>query len=236
MRYGTIGVLLVLCAFSGALAATNIPSIVLDKVEDDFGDVHVGLRVERKYVVSNKGNAPLVIEYVRTTCGCTTAVAETQEIPVGEKTEILVSYDTAGLSAGKKTQAVLINSNDPRQPVARIRIFANVVHDISFDPPNLVTQLPRFQDHVRFSLVARNSSDRPVLLELSKTRGAITKAVLTPEHVRIEPKSETHFTIEVTLSGPKKENLYPGGVLIATDHATESKIVLRCLIKAGSAH
>ncbi len=141
MRYGTIGVLLVICALSGAAAAPSIPSIALDKVEDDFGDVHAGMQVEKRFVVSNKGNAPLVIEYIRTSCGCTTAVAQSEQIPPGEKTDILVSYDTTGLSAGKKTQAVLINSNDPKQPVARIRIFANVVHDVSLDPENLITQL-----------------------------------------------------------------------------------------------
>ncbi len=207
LKYWTIVVILMLFALSGVAAATNIPSIALEKVEDDFGDVHVGMRVEKKYAVSNKGNAPLVIEYIRTSCGCTTAVAESREISPGEKTDILVSYDTAGLSAGKKTQVVLINSNDPKQSVARIRIFANVVHDISLDPQTLITQLDRFQNQVKFSLVARNASDRPVVLEVSKVRGAISKAVLAPEHVRIEPKSETPFTIEVALSDQEKRKV-----------------------------
>jgi hypothetical protein len=236
VRYGTIGVVLMLCALSGAAAAPSLPSIALDKVEDDFGDVHAGVQVEKRYVVSNKGNAPLVIEYIRTSCGCTTAIAQSEKIAPGEKTDILVSYDTTGLSAGKKTQSVLINCNDPKQPVARIRIFANVVHDVSLDPENLITQLGTFQNQVSFSLVARNSSDRPVVLEVSKTRGAISKALLTPEHVRIEPKSETNCTLQVTLADQEKRNVYPGGVLIATDHPAEHEIVLRCLIKVRSAH
>ncbi len=212
LRYGTICLLVVLCALSAAVAETNSPVIAVDKLQDDFGDVHAGLRVEKKYVVSNQGNAPLLIKSVRTSCGCTTAVSESQKVLPGEKTRILVWYDTAGLSAGKKTQAVIIHSNDPKRPVTRIRIFANVKYDISLDPPSLIKQIAAFHNKVNFSLVARNASEKPIVLKLATIRGAIVKAELTPEHVRIEPASETHFTLEVTLPDQEERALYPGSV------------------------
>jgi hypothetical protein len=231
IRRETIFLVLLICFCAGTATASGDPCIAVDAVEHDLGDVQAGLRVEKRFVITNKGNALLVIDNIKTSCGCTAAVADNQEVPPGGNTGIIVSYDATGLSAGKKTQSVFIHSNDPKKPVEQIRIFATVVHDVSLEPQNLITKLASFQGHVTFSLVAKNASDRPVALEVSKTEGAIGTAVLAPAHTVVEPKSEKAFTIEVTISDEEKRDLYVGRVLIATDHPKENEIVLRCLIK-----
>jgi len=232
-RFRTVLSVLLFCTLAGTAVAIDLPSIAVDKLEDDFGDVHVGRKVEKRIAVTNKGTAPLAIEYIETTCGCTKAVAENTRINPGEQTDVVVSYDTVGLGWGKSTQAVRINTNDPKRPVVSVRFFANILHEVVLDPQNLVTKLPEIKNPLTFSVLAKNRSDKPIVLQLLKTRGAIAKAVFKPETVTIAPGAEERFSIEVILSDEEKRPSYRGAVFVATDHAEEKEIILPCLIKTA---
>lgn len=231
MRICATAVLMVLYALSGTVLAIDLPSVSVDKLEDDFGDVHVGRKVEKRFVVTNTGNAPLAIESIETTCGCTSATAEKSRLDPGEKTEIAVSYDTTDLSAGKKTQAVKIHTNVPKQAVVSIRLYANIVRDVVLEPESLVARLAPGQNPIGFSVLAKNNSDKPVSIHVARTRGAVAKAVFQPEQVQIDPKKEQRFSVQVFLTDPAKGNFFRGAVFVATDHPTEKDIILPCLIR-----
>ena len=121
-----IGVILVLLVFPAILGAVKGPELVFEKTAYDFGDVHVGDVVETQFSVFNRGDAFLNIDDVRTSCGCTKATVVNPEIRPGQGTGISVSYDSSGQRPGKKTQTVFVHSNDSKNPVARLQIFANI--------------------------------------------------------------------------------------------------------------
>jgi len=63
----------VLCLLYPVASAATGPEIALDKTDHDFGDVRVGRSVQARVSLSNKGDAPLIIQNVRTSCGCAKA-------------------------------------------------------------------------------------------------------------------------------------------------------------------
>jgi hypothetical protein len=235
MRYKDIGIILLLCLFPAIPVGATGPEIALDRSEHDFGDVQVGDVVETKFKVINKGDASLVIDEVRTTCGCAVTGSHAKELAPGQETEIAVTYDSVGLSPGRKTQSVLLHSNDRKNSVAKFQVFATVIHPIIVEPRNLIAKLTYYQERVTFPMTARNNTPQPVSLVVSVVEGAISKAVLQPEKIVVQPNSETQFKIEVELKKPDKGNVLNGAVSISTDHPKVSEIRMRCLIKIDEA-
>jgi len=235
MRYKEIGIILLLCLFPAILIGATGPEIALDRNEHDFGDVQVGDVVQTQFRVINKGDAPLVIDEVRTTCGCAVTGSHAKEVPPGQEIEIPVSYDSVGLSPGRKTQSVLIHTNDGKNSIIKFQVFATVIHPIVIEPTNLIAKLPNFQERTSLPMRATNNSPQPVTLVVSAVEGAISKAVLQPEKIVVQPSSETRFQIEMELKKPDKGNVLNGAVSISTDHPKASEIRLRCLIKFDEA-
>jgi hypothetical protein len=235
VKCATLSISLFFCLFGPIKSAAAGSEIALDKKEYDFGDVRVGCVVQVRASLSNKGKAPLIIKEVRTSCGCTKAESSQKEIPPGENGEIEISYDSAGLSLGRKTQAVFIYSNDMQTPVSKIRIFANIIHPISIDPSSLIARLPRFQEHIGFPVTARNNSQQSVTLSVSRFGGALRGGSLEPETVTIGPGSEVRFKIEMAIKKPEKGNAVIGELFIGTDLPDFSQIKLSCLIKLDRA-
>jgi hypothetical protein len=231
MRYKQFLTLVFLTIFPAIVTGAGGPKISLDKVSYDYGDVRVGDVVRTQFSVTNTGDSLLVINELRTTCGCTGAVNGSKEVPPGQKTEVTVSYDSSGLSPGRKTQSVIIHSNDAGQPALKLQVFANIIHEISIEPTTLVLRFPGFQEHVSFPVTAKNNTQQPVTLDMSSFQGAISKAVLNPEKVVVQPNSENRFHVEMDLIKPETGNIITGGVSVRTDHATVSQLALKCLIK-----
>ncbi len=67
-----------------AACAPRQPQSVLETEHTHFGDVANGENVSYDVTVLNDGNAPLVVESVSTSCGCTLATLESTTITPGE--------------------------------------------------------------------------------------------------------------------------------------------------------
>ena len=112
------------CSASGL----NAPRIELSAKSFDLGDINPdeGKRVET-FFVKNTGDAPLNIISVSTSCGCTEAEVESEEILPGEQTALTVTYDPSvhpGL-VGKIERVVYIKSNDPLQKEVELELTGN---------------------------------------------------------------------------------------------------------------
>lgn len=70
------------------------PVLELKTKEHDFGKFKEEAgRQQYDFVVTNTGNAPLVIQNITATCGCTTPEWTRQPIPAGGKGVITALYD-----------------------------------------------------------------------------------------------------------------------------------------------
>ena len=101
------------------------PRIKVEPESFDFGNVLPDKTLRKEFTIRNFGNAPLELENVSTTCGCTAAIAGTKRIEPGGSTPLRVTFQTRRFS-GKVERRVLVRSNDPKTPLLEVKLGATV--------------------------------------------------------------------------------------------------------------
>ena len=96
----------------------------------DYGEIKKGSDGLRVFEFTNTGNAPLVIEDVKSSCGCTVPKKPEEPIMPGEKGEIEVKYDTKKPGPIRKTVTVYSNAD---VPVKALKIKGTVIDDEAGD-------------------------------------------------------------------------------------------------------
>ena len=96
----------------------------------DYGEIKKGSDGLRVFEFTNTGNAPLVIEDVKSSCGCTVPKKPEEPIMPGEKGEIEVKYDTKRPGPIRKTVTVYSNAD---VPVKALKIKGTVIDDEAGD-------------------------------------------------------------------------------------------------------
>jgi hypothetical protein len=106
-------------------AQASGPMISFDMDTIDYGEVAKGSEGMRTFVFENTGDAPLMIEGVRSSCGCTIPKKPEKPIAPGEKGEITVRYDTNRIGVFRKT--ITVNTNDASASIIALKIKGNVL-------------------------------------------------------------------------------------------------------------
>ncbi|MGY5350977.1 DUF1573 domain-containing protein [Wenyingzhuangia sp. IMCC45533] len=92
----------------------------------DYGKVAHNSDGVRYFRFTNVGSAPLIIESVKGSCGCTVPTKPEEPIMPGQSGEIKVKYATDRI--GRFTKSVTIVSNASKQPKV-VRIKGEVLKD-----------------------------------------------------------------------------------------------------------
>lgn len=90
----------------------------------DYGKIKKGSNGERTFVFTNIGDAPLVINKVQSSCGCTIPKKPETPIMPGEKGEIKVSYDTKRVGGFSKSITIYSNAKNARK-IIKIKGIVN---------------------------------------------------------------------------------------------------------------
>ncbi len=101
------------------------PILYFPETQHDFGKVKEGTVVEYIFRFQNTGKAPLKISDVKTSCGCTAALLSSERLAPGEEGTLKVELDTSKRS-GKMSRTITITSNDPKDPVKILTVYADV--------------------------------------------------------------------------------------------------------------
>jgi len=115
------------------------PVIEFKDTHHDFGILTQGATVQYSYPFANLGTAPLKIEGVHSSCGCTAAVPSNPLIAPGGREEIRVVFDSRG-KMGETLKEVRVRTNDPEQPVTVLTLAGKIVasqHPEMTGPQNL---------------------------------------------------------------------------------------------------
>lgn len=100
-----------------------LPTFEWEAIEHDFGTIAEGEKVTHLYKFTNTGEAPLIIESVRPSCGCTAPNWTKEPIPVGGEGTVEVVFDSKGKpNAQNKTVTVTANTW-PQSTVLRFKTF-----------------------------------------------------------------------------------------------------------------
>lgn len=110
--------------------------IIFEQADFDAGQVEQGDEIEHDFLFRNEGDLDLHISQVRSSCGCMTGSPAMQTIPPGGRGEIEVHFNTTSYF-GKVSRTISVLSDDPKNPIARLRIRANIGFDVAVDPPEI---------------------------------------------------------------------------------------------------
>lgn len=109
-----------------ALTAQGSGPMINFEIETiDYGEISKGSDGVRTFIFENTGNAPLEIQGVRSSCGCT--IPKKPEVPIapGDKGEITVRYDTNRVGVFRKT--ITVNTNVSSRAIIALKIKGNVL-------------------------------------------------------------------------------------------------------------
>ena len=106
-------------------AQASGPMINFEIETIEYGEISKGSDGIRTFIFENTGNAPLEIQGVRSSCGCTIPKKPKVPIAPGDKGEITVRYDTNRLGVFRKT--ITVNTNVSSKAIIALKIKGNVL-------------------------------------------------------------------------------------------------------------
>jgi len=180
-----------------AVTASAGPSLVFENNSYDFGLVVQGDPVEYAFTFSNRGDQPLLIDRVKSSCGCTAVLASTRELEPGETGEIKATFNSSQFR-GPVSKEISVYSNDRQQSVARLTLKGVVKELVRVTPPqlNFGAIPPNQQSVLEVTLVNQGSNsvtlDQPTTTAAELTASLETKGLAPGEktslQVRFQPK------------------------------------------------
>jgi hypothetical protein len=116
----------------------DAPEVILDnshsdaKTNDnihDFGIVRPGQELEHTFTHTNKTNRKLEIDYVKTSCGCTSAKCSTYSLEPGDSTNLTVVFQPRSTTAPSVQSATIVckNTDEVYPYFVRAQVRPNMV-------------------------------------------------------------------------------------------------------------
>lgn len=216
MKKTAIIVLAALLVFSiNLFAQQKGAAISFEKEAHDFGTVQEeNGSVTYKFVFTNTGDAPLTVQKVKASCGCTTPDWTKEAVPPGGKGFVAATYNPQN-RPGKFNKSITVTS-DAVTPTVVLRISGEVTpkpRTVADDYPKDMGDLRLKSNHISFvkikntqtlteSLdVMNGSADKPVKISFTELPDHITLKAI-PETLKPGEKG----VIEATFNAPKKKD------------------------------
>jgi len=102
-----------------------LPAFKFERTEYDFGQIKEGEKVVYTYKFTNTGEAPLIVQSVQPSCGCTAPDWSKEPIPVNGTGFVKVEFDSNG-KQGIQNKVVTVNANTwPKSLILRFKAQVN---------------------------------------------------------------------------------------------------------------
>ena len=102
------------------------PRIFFNEQVYDFGKIYIGENVKCEFKFKNLGIGELIINNVKSSCGCTAALVSKNILRKDEEGEVEIKFNP-GHYVGKVTKSVIVNSNDPDNSKFKLTITVEVI-------------------------------------------------------------------------------------------------------------
>lgn len=99
----------------------------------DFGTVARAANTEHRFLIKNNHTSDLHIRSVRTSCGCTTPIIETEWIKPGETGAVVARFNT-GTFTGRKAAAVTVTFDKPVHAELQLNVKGYIRSDVVLNP------------------------------------------------------------------------------------------------------
>jgi len=101
------------------------PNVSVDSTHVDFQEIiQSSGPISATVIVSNTGKAPLKINRLSTSCGCTTAKMDLSDLSAGESRDMTITFDPMVHQdeIGSIVRAVYLQTSDPDEPEIQIDV------------------------------------------------------------------------------------------------------------------
>lgn len=112
------------------------PEIYFEQQVYDFGKIYIGEKLEHVFKFKNAGHGVLVIDNVKSSCGCTAALVSKNKLIKDEEGQVEIKYNP-GKYVGKVTKSVVVNSNDPKNQKIKLTITGEIIEEVVVNPKRL---------------------------------------------------------------------------------------------------
>jgi hypothetical protein len=207
-------------AGTGVASALGQPKIELQTTAYDMGVVPSTEIAVRKMKIFNRGEAPLKIDRIATSCGCTTGEMEQSLIPPGGEANLVIRVDPKRIPGFYANKALTVHNNDPANPHPVINVVTHVEPEVEIDPEILDFGTVQLGESAKATVRVRQMQDAP--FELS---GAVfqrdppflhvTQALAPETEWRRPGKREYVITVDILPSAPSGP--YDEWVILSTN-------------------
>ncbi len=191
-----------------AAAQPDEPKLVVDHPDYNFSRVFTGEQVIHTFEFRNAGAAPLVINKVRHSCGCTASLLSSKLLKPGQAGEIQSTFDTTRFN-GPVVKTIYIYSNDPVRSVVQLQMRGVIKKEITQHPRrvSLGNLVPRTTTRAEVVLVNRGKNH----IYLEEPQVTTPELVASLSSRSLSPDQKLTLTILVT---PKPDNRRLGGYVV----------------------
>lgn len=113
---------IILIALNSALVFGQEAEFRFDKPVHKFPKTQQGVLLEHNFLVTNTGEAPLVISEFEVSCSCTKAYLPTKPILPGESFDLRITFDTTGKYDWQDRNITFKTNTKKGKAVARIKV------------------------------------------------------------------------------------------------------------------
>ena len=180
--------LCLLGALCFAVAVTARAELVWEKTEIELQPAIGDPTAVGVFKYQNKGAAPIHFKSApRTSCGCTVAALQKNDVAPGEKGEITATF-SIGDRTGVQEKTITVETDDAQKPVTVLKLKATISQLLEFQPSLVFWQAG--EDPKPKTIVAKTAKGMTVKnLEVTSSSPDFT--------VKVEPVSAGEFKINV---------------------------------------
>ncbi len=199
--------------------AFAVPDMKFTSTQFDFGEVYQGARVQHAFEFVNAGQDPLLIDRVRSSCGCTAVLVSEKNLAPGEKGQIKTNFDSTRFR-GSVSKTIYLYSNDPVKPVVQLKIKGEVLEIIAVEPEQVNFGTVPGDQTLTSKVILRNQGETLMTLGVPST----TAAELQAEMPATTLAKGEEVSLELLLS-PKPGTLrFSGYVLVPVDGVPNNQL------------
>ncbi len=169
--------------------------LIFEESTHDFGTLGQRQKVKHIFKFRNDGDALLVIDNVKASCGCTGTLLSQSEIPPGEAGEIEVTFKSQ-MSSGKKKKSIDVSSNDPENPSVRLYITADISVPVEVRPRSLYWTADKGEPSSRTVQLLYQPDHETKIVKLESSSPAVTAT-----YRLISGDDALGYDVEITFDG-----------------------------------
>lgn len=205
-------------SLAGTSTAWAVSQLSFGNPVYDFNKVVQGKTVEHVFVFRNTGDAPVTIQRVGSSCGCTVATPSSRVINPGKSGEIKASFDSSDFR-GPISKEVFVYTSSLQKPSYTLTMKGTVVEEITVTPSQLNLGEVKAGARKDGVLMLENKGTKTV--RIKSVKSALPGVTATCDKKLLKPGEKTAIRVSLIPRGDTR--FINGYIIITTDRTGKSE-------------